>query len=51
MRKDSVVKQELFDEHIRDIYDVVAVYDDRQQVVDMWRAMGIDCFQVAPGNF
>ncbi|WXW92667.1 polynucleotide kinase [Streptomyces phage Enygma] len=51
MRKDSIVKQELFDQHIRDIYDVVAVYDDRQQVVDMWRAMGIDCFQVAPGNF
>lgn len=51
MRKDNIVKQELFDEHIRHKYDVVAVFDDRQQVVDMWRAMGVDCFQVAPGDF
>lgn len=51
MRKDNIVKQELFDKHIRDFYDVVAVFDDRQQVVDMWREMGVDCFQVAPGDF
>jgi predicted kinase len=51
MRKDNIVKQELFDQHVRFIYDVVAVYDDRQQVVDMWRDMGVDCFQVQPGNF
>lgn len=51
MRKDSIVKQELFDRHIRFVYNVIAVYDDRDQVVDMWRAMGVDCFQVAPGNF
>ncbi|QNN98409.1 polynucleotide kinase [Streptomyces phage LilMartin] len=51
MRKDNIVKQELFDQHIRFIYNVIAVYDDRDQVVDMWRAMGVDCFQVAPGNF
>jgi len=25
--------------------------DDRQQVVDMWRANGIPCWQVAPGDF
>lgn len=51
MRKDNIVKQELFDEHIRFNYNVIAVYDDRDQVVDMWRAMGVDCFQVQPGNF
>ena len=27
------------------------VFDDRQKVVDMWRAEGIPCFQVAPGDF
>lgn len=27
------------------------VYDDRNKVVAMWRAEGIACFQVAPGNF
>lgn len=51
MRKDNIVKQELFDQHIRFNYNVIAVYDDRDQVVDMWRAMGVDCFQVQPGNF
>lgn len=51
MRKDNIVKQELFDKHVRFNYNVVAVFDDRQQVVDMWRAMGVDCFQVQPGNF
>lgn len=30
---------------------VLAVYDDRDKVVDMWRAEGLACFQVARGNF
>lgn len=28
-----------------------AIYDDRNKVVEMWRAEGIPCFQVAPGDF
>jgi predicted kinase len=50
-RKDSIVKMELFNEFIRFNYNVLGVYDDRQQVVDMWRLLGLDCFQVQPGNF
>lgn len=50
-RKDSVVKAELFDKHIRDHYDVRYVLDDRQQVVDMWRSLGLTVFQVAKGDF
>ncbi len=50
-RRDSIVKRELFDTHIRDRFNVRRVYDDRQQVVDMWRALGLTCFQVAPGDF
>jgi predicted kinase len=50
-RRDSIVKRELFDAHVRDRYDVVFVLDDRQQVVDMWRQLGLTVFQVAPGNF
>ena len=30
---------------------LAAVFEDRQQVVDMWRAEGVPCFQVAPGNY
>ena len=51
MEKDSIIKARLFDENIRGKYNVAGVFDDRQQVVDMWRSMGITCFQVAEGNF
>ena len=51
MRKDRIVKLELFNEHIRHNYRVVAVWDDRKQVVEMWRALGLTVFHVADGNF
>lgn len=50
-RKDSIIKSELFDEHVRGKYNVLFVLDDRNQVVDFWRSIGLSCFQVAPGNF
>ncbi|MEV8022145.1 AAA family ATPase [Streptomyces sp. NPDC086554] len=50
-RKDSIVKVELFDAHVRDAYDVVCVLDDRSQVVQAWRAIGLTVLQVADGNF
>ena len=31
--------------------DVFAVFDDRNQVVDMWRKNGLTTFQVADGDF
>jgi hypothetical protein len=31
--------------------DIVAVFDDRDKVVSMWRSEGVPCFQVAPGGF
>ncbi len=51
MRKDSIVKKELFDAHIKGKYNVLFVLDDRDQVVQMWRDMGIKCLQVAEGAF
>ena len=50
-RKDSIVKRELFDTFVREHFDVVCVLDDRAQVVEMWRELGLTCLQVAPGNF
>lgn len=50
-RRDSIVKRELFDKHIRDRYDVAYVLDDRKQVVEMWRALGLTVMQVAEGDF
>ena len=34
-----------------DLNKVVAVFDDRQQVVDMYREKGLKVFQVAKGDF
>jgi predicted kinase len=51
MRKDAIVKRELFDRHVRDAYDVACVLDDRNQVVAAWRAMGLTVLQVADGDF
>jgi phosphoglycolate phosphatase-like HAD superfamily hydrolase len=31
--------------------NVAMVFDDRNQVVDMWRDNGLTCFQVAQGDF
>lgn len=49
-RADHIVKAEWLEAlhpHMRP----VLAFDDRQQVVDMWRAHGIRCAQVAPGDF
>lgn len=50
-RKDNEVKLDLFDENIRDNYDVLGVFDDRAQVVAAWRSIGLTVFAVAEGNF
>lgn len=51
MRKDSIIKYELFNEHIRGKYNVKYVLDDRKQVVEMWRALGLTVLAVADGDF
>ena len=49
--KDSIIKSRIYMDHIRPKYDVEFVLDDRDQVVDMWRSLGLRVLQVAPGNF
>lgn len=49
---DEVLKKQWLE--AMDSYDrdrLVAVFDDRDKVVAMWRAAGVPCFQVAPGAF
>lgn len=50
-RPDWIVKYELFDKNIRDNYNILMVLDDRDQVVEMWRKIGLTCLQVAEGDF
>lgn len=50
-RKDSIIKEEIYRTAIEGDFDVRFVLDDRDQVVKMWRGLGLQCFQVAEGNF
>lgn len=50
-RKDTIVKKELYKKYIQGNCNVLFVLDDRTQVVDMWRSLGLKCYQVAPGDF
>lgn len=40
-RKDDIVKYELYQQHVKDIYNVAAVLDDRLQVIRMWTVLGL----------
>lgn len=50
-RPDYEIKNELYYRHIAGRYNVAFVLDDRQQVVDMWRDLGLRVLQVAEGDF
>jgi predicted kinase len=50
-RKDSVVKQAIYERELKHAWHIVAVFDDRNQVVRMWRSLGLTVFQVADGDF
>jgi predicted kinase len=45
-RRDSIVKLEMFNKHVRGRYNVAAVVDDRRQVCEMWHALGLPLFRV-----
>lgn len=49
--KDAIIKRRLFEENIRGKFFIEYVLDDRNQVVRMWRDMGLTCLQVADGDF
>lgn len=50
-RADYEVKREIYEREIKDKYKILGVFEDRQQCVDMWRSLGLTCFQVAKGNY
>lgn len=50
-RQDAVIKEEIYRQHIEPKFHVAFAIDDRQQVVNMWRRIGIVCLQCAEGNF
>jgi len=50
-QKDSIIKHNIYVNHILPHYDVEFVLDDRDQVVNLWRSIGLTCLQVDYGNF
>jgi hypothetical protein len=50
-RPDYVVKGELLDRILADGWQPIMAFDDRDQVVRMWRERGVPCAQVAEGDF
>lgn len=50
-RNDATVKMELYERHIKGKWNIRFVLDDRQRVVDAWRALGLTVLQVADGKF
>jgi hypothetical protein len=49
-RKDSIVKEEIWAEIEKD-YNIICMFDDRNQVVDHARSLGHTVLQVAEGDF
>ena len=51
-RPDYEVKLEIYENYIVPLgYHIDFALDDRNQIVDMWRSIGIKTLQVEPGNF
>lgn len=49
---DDVLKKRWLDDMlVSDRARLVAVFEDRDRMVKMWRAAGVPCFQVAEGEF
>ncbi|MDX2257255.1 MAG: AAA family ATPase [Pseudanabaenaceae cyanobacterium bins.39] len=51
LRKDSIVKREIYEQFLLNHYNIAFVLDDRDQVVRVWRDLGLTCLQVDYGDF
>lgn len=45
-RKDAIIKEEIFNEHIKNKYWIKAVFDDRISVCRLWFNMGLSLFRI-----
>lgn len=52
-RPDTELKQKVYDKYYSENadYDLIAVFEDRKSVVDMWRNNGVTVFHVDYGDF
>lgn len=45
-RPDNIIKKEIYENEIKDKYNVLFVIDDRPKVLDMWQSLGLFTFNV-----
>lgn len=50
-RSDEIIKEELYNQYIKDKYYCIAIFDDRDRVIKKWREMGLLACQVYYGDF
>lgn len=50
-RESIYVKQDLYKEYIEPFHDVQLVFEDSFYCTEMWRELGLTCYQVAKGDF
>jgi hypothetical protein len=50
-RDDTIIKEEIYREHIEPDYNIFFVIDDRAKVVKMWRRLGLVALHCADGDF
>ncbi len=50
-RPDYIVKAEMYNNKIKNKYNILFMIDDRNQVVNQWRKMGLCCLDVAGNLF
>lgn len=45
-RKDILIKRELYEQEVKDKFNVICAYDDRTKIIKLWDSLGIPTFQV-----
>ena len=49
--KDYDLKRDIYVNDIEPHFNVIGVFEDRSRNVEMWRELGLKCYQVQPGDF
>ncbi len=46
-RDDTIIKKEIYENEIKNKYDIIAAFDDKPKVIRMWRELGLFVFNCA----
>lgn len=46
LRSDHIIKEELYNQYLKDQYNIIAVFEDRLRVSKMWHKLGLPLYRV-----